>query len=579
MTLEPSDPIARLHSLVQRVPPAWWICEATNASLREQLAPSAPGLWLGQTAVPGLAALPDADDPSFEPVSAEPCYVFFTSGSTGQPKPILGRASGLAQFIDWEISTFDLAPGCRVSQLTAPTFDAWLRDVFVPLCAGGTVCLPPARKNEPDRLLAWLEASRVNLVHCVPSLLRAVLAYARQAQEALPVLAHLQRVCLSGEPLLPSLVQSWRAAFGDRIALFNFYGASETTMIRCWHRVGPADAEGEFVPVGRPIAHTQAIVLDADAQPCPPGMAGEIWLRSHFFSLGYLNDPALSAMVFVPNPLRPDDTLPVYRSGDVGLWLEDGSLRCLGRLDGQVKVNGVRIELGEIENALAAHPLVHAAVVLATRVAEGSTRLAAHVVAPEASAAALMEHLARLLPATALPHAIHLHDALPLTSTGKIDRKALASFAQQALDDAQASTHKPPQSPTEIALASLWSQVLDIPLDRIGRHDDFFALGGHSLQALTLLARLRKSMDVQLPLRTLFDARTLLRLALAVDEAVGATRKELAGVSSQELAAFLAELTSGTSGPSDEPATDGNAEQALQPEASAALHSTQHDQP
>ena len=515
MTLETGDPLARLQSLVARVAPRWWIAEHDSAQVLAQVSAGQPeplqGLWLGLAAVPGLTPLTVETAP-VEPPDADACYLFFTSGSTGQPKPILGRSQSLAQFIDWEIEAFGVGRGCRVSQLTAPTFDAWLRDVFVPLCAGGTVCVPPQRRPEPDRLLAWLDESRVELVHCVPSVLRALLAYAKQADEALPALAALQRVCLSGEPVLPALVQAWRAAFGERIELVNFYGASETTMIRCWHRISGDDAARGFIPIGRPIAHTQAIVLDGQGRPCAPGTPGEIWLRSRFFTHGYHGDAARTAEVFVANPLRAHDELLAYRSGDLGVVLDDGSLRCLGRRDGQVKVNGVRIEVGEIENVLLSHPQVREAAVVAHGDDDGGTRLSAHVVA-DAETQVLHAHLAQRLPASLLPQRISLHEVLPLTSSGKIDRKALAARDDGAAQEAP--SYIEPATETERTLAALYAQVLG--REPIGREGDFFALGGHSLQALMLLARIRKHFDTQLPLRTLFETRTVRGLAEAID--------------------------------------------------------------
>ena len=539
MTLDASDPVARLQTLVARVAPDWWVAEGDTASVLRGLSPHGQGLWLGQTHVPSLMALTVQPAPVVPPADADACYVYFTSGSTGQPKPILGRAQSLAQFVDWEIATFGLERGCRVSQLTAPTFDAWLRDVFVPLCAGGTVCLPPQRKTEPDRLLAWLDESRVELVHCVPSLLRALLTYAKQADEALPALPWLKRVCLSGEAVQPVLAEAWYAAFGGRIELVNFYGASETTMIRCWHRVEPQDLERGFIPIGRPIAHTQIIVLDGEGHPCAPGVPGEIWLRSRFFTLGYFQDEMRTAEVFVRNPLRPHSKELVYRSGDIGMWLDDGSLRCMGRRDGQVKVNGVRIEVGEIENALLAHPQVSEAAVVAHSGDDGATSLSAYVVAPGVGAEDVLGHLAQRLPGTMWPQRIRVLEALPLTGSGKIDRKALSSL-DGASQEMQA-VYVLPETDTERVVASLFEEVL--ARERIGRDDDFFMLGGRSFQALMLLARMHKTFQVELPLRVLFEERTVQRLARAVDKLLEDQRSgaKLSGAVAEALAELDAE--------------------------------------
>ncbi len=542
MTLDAGDPLVRLQSLAQRVHPAWWIAEHDTAAVLDELAAQLQitprGVGLGEAEVPGLALLAADPAPVELPADADACYIFFTSGSTGQPKPILGRSQSLAQFIAWEIDAFGLDQRSRVSQLTASTFDAFLRDVFAPLCAGGTVCVPPQPKLAPDELLQWLDSSRVTQVHCVPSLLRAVLGYAQEEQEALPELAALQRVCLSGEPVLPATVQAWHQAFAGRIELVNFYGASETTMIRCWHRISADDVARGFIPVGQPIAHTQAIVLDAQGLPCAPGVPGEIWLRSRFFTLGYSGDEALTAQVFVPNPLRPDDDERVYRSGDIGMVLDDGDLRCLGRRDGQVKVNGVRIEVGEVENALLAHPRVSEAAVVAQQGAEGVTRLSAYVVAPETSDDDLRQHLAQCLPGTMLPHRISVLEALPLTSSGKIDRKALLAL-EGTSEQAQAE-YVAPATETERTVAELYGQVLG--RERVGRDDDFFALGGHSLQALMVLARIRKTLHVEIALRSLFEERTVQRVAKVVNEFIAARQQAGTAAIDDVLAEVLQEL-------------------------------------
>jgi amino acid adenylation domain-containing protein len=526
MTLDAADPPARLHSLAQRVQPTWWLAESDTAQVVERLTAQLQlplrGLGLGAEPVPGLTSLDDEVSPVVRPgkfedaEQADACYLFFTSGSTGQPKPILGRAQSLAQFVGWEIDAFGMDRHCRLSQLTAPTFDAWLRDVFVPLCAGGTVCVPPEPKLAPDDLLHWLEASRVTHVHCVPSLLRAVLNHAQHEHQALPELAALKRVCLSGEPVLPATVQAWHEAFGGRVELVNFYGASETTMIRCWHRITTQDVARGSIPVGRSIAHTQVIVLDEQGQPCPPGVPGEIWLRSRFFTLGYYGDEARTAEVFVPNPLRPKDEESVYRTGDLGMQLEDGTLRCLGRRDGQVNVNGVRIEVGEVENALLGHPQVSEAAVVAQPGADGSALLSAYVVASEVTADDLHRYLAQCLPGTMLPSRIGVLEALPLTSTGKIDRKALGASEDRAAQEQ--TPYAEPTTDTERTVADLYAQVLGRA--RVGRDDDFFALGGHSLQALMVIARICKALSVEVALRVLFEERTVRRMAKAVDEVI-----------------------------------------------------------
>ena len=535
VTFDGADPASRFAALVSAVQPAWWIAdEAAPRALAELAAAGeAPrGLWIAEAQPPQgferLAA--DAQPCTAEVRPEDPCYIFFTSGSTGVPKPILGQVKSLAHFIDWEVQAFGLDSACRVSQLTAPTFDASLRDLFVPLCTGGTVCLPPHRRMAPDELLAWLEASRINLVHCVPSVLRNLLAWLQLELEAsrgrLPA---LQRICLSGEVVLPITVQAWQSHFGERIELVNFYGASETTMIRCYHRIGAADIARGFVAVGQPISHTQVIVLDPLGRPCASGTPGEIYIRSPFFTLGYYRNPRLTASVFVPNPLRPQSEERVYRTGDMGLFLPDGSLRFLGRRDGQVKINGVRVEVGEIENILLGHPQIAEAAVIARTADDGSNSLHAFVVPTGPLSVALRDFLAERLSVTLIPQSYTELDTMPMTSSGKVDHKALAQ--RQVPLSAAVAADAAPASATQKTLITLYEEVLE--RKGIGVRDDFFALGGHSLRALLLLSRIRKAFGVEVALRVLFESPTVAQLAEVVDQLCSASAAQ--GASTEAL--------------------------------------------
>lgn len=524
VTLESSDPLPRLQDLARRCSPRWWIAEASTGSVLEGInadAQEPEGLWLSEAEsvaqLKTLTALELAQDVDvdIELDAQAPCYIFFTSGSSGQPKAILGRSQSLAHFIDWEIATFGLDNSCRVSQLTAPTFDAFLRDLFVPLCAGGRLCVPPMRKQAPDQMLDWLADVGVTLIHCVPSVLRSLLAYSRTEAVSQARLTQLERVCLSGEALLPVTVQEWRDTFGAGIELVNFYGASETTMIRCYHRVTEADLKQAYIPIGKPIADTQAIVLDESGRPCAAGVAGEIYVRSAYFTLGYYRDAELTAQVFVESPLRPGTAEKVYRSGDLGILHGDGNLQFLGRRDGQVKVNGVRIEIAEIENVLLGHSQVKEAAVVASDGTDGATTLHAYVVTAGPMAGRLRDYLAERLPAALLPHSVSELDTLPMTSSGKVDRKALIARNQNTVQ--VAAHYVAPVTEMQKALAGLFEEVLG--RKQVGLHDDFFALGGHSLRALMVLARLRKSFKVDIPLRILFEAPTVAGLAEKIAQA------------------------------------------------------------
>ena len=383
-------------------------------------------------------------------------YIYYTSGSTGQPKGIAGRLAGLSHFIQWEIETFNIDDGWRVSQFISPTFDAYFRDVLVPLCAGGTVCIPPDSPGnlKTDVLIDWIDRGRIDLIHCVPSLLQAVLGGNLDSEK----FKSLKHILLSGEMLHVSEVKRWMEVFGDRIALVNLYGSTETTMVKFFHIVQQTDLSRGFIPIGKPMKGARALVLDERQRVCPPGVAGEIYIRTPFRTLGYYKNPDATKEVFVQNPFNdhPDDL--IYRTGDLGLILNDGNFRFLGRKDNQVKIRGIRVELGEIENHLLNHPLVGAAVVLAREDVPGDVRLAAYIVAKQGAAPSikdLRDWLKQGLPEYMVPSAFVVLDSLPLTPNGKVDRQALPAPSQNRPELEESFVA--PRTPVEEVLGGIWA--------------------------------------------------------------------------------------------------------------------------
>jgi amino acid adenylation domain-containing protein len=502
-------PVATLPAVIAEVEPRFWLVGPEHAGavaeLRRTLAFAATVLPLGESG--GGVSPPDT--PAAPPRDPEGlCYVYFTSGSTGRPKGIAGRLKAIDHFIRWEIEELRIGPGVRVSQLTSPAFDAFLRDAFVPLAAGGTVCVPAGREVLLDgrRLAAWIEEQRLDLVHCTPSLFRSLLALDLDARR-FPALRH---VLLAGEPLLPSDVRRWHDAFGERIEMINLYGPSETTMIKFFHRVRPEDGSAQFVPIGKPMPGARAIVVDDRGQVCRPNKVGEIYIRTPYRTLGYFNQPRLTREVFIQNPFsdRPDDI--VYKTGDLGRVREDGTFEILGRRDQQVKVRGVRIEVAPIEDLLRDHPQVAEAVVVARDDVQGNKFLCAYVVARgRLEPGRLGEHLRGHLPEAMIPSVFVEMEALPRTLSGKVNRQGLpdpGGLLRRA--------HVGPRTPVEEALCAIFSELLAMP--RIGIHDSFFALGGHSLSATLLLSRVRAKLGVELPLREVFRRPTVEEIAAAV---------------------------------------------------------------
>ena len=319
--------------------------------------------------LPPLGGTPPAGSP---PGADDPAYIFFTSGTTGTPKGVLGVHRGLGHFLDWQSQTFAVGSGDRCAQLTNISFDVVLRDILMPLWSGATLCLPPAELL-PEGVPAWLAAENITLVHSVPSLAQTWLA--QLAPEL--SLPSLRWVFSAGEPLTDALVLRWRGV-APNCQVINLYGPTETTMIKCWYRV-PDDVLPGVQPVGQSLPHSQALVLSSTNQLCGINEIGEIVLRTPFRTRGYINAQDAQRHHFIANPFTNDSRDVLYRTGDLGRYRPDGSLTVLARLDQQVKIRGVRIEPEEVTAVLGARPGVSACAVIARPGRQGETVLVAYV--------------------------------------------------------------------------------------------------------------------------------------------------------------------------------------------------------
>jgi amino acid adenylation domain-containing protein len=537
--LDRHSPAARLEAVAAEAGARWWLVHpqhlaAVEELLREQQREAGILLLGEEPAAAGepLRAAAADPPPARDPLGPDDlCYVYFTSGSTGRPKGIAGRLKAIDHFIRWEIDTFGFGEGVRVSQLTSPGFDAFLRDAFVPLAVGGTVCAPASRDTLLDgaRLVEWIDRERLNLVHCTPSLLRVILG-----QELDPTrFGALTHLLLAGEPLLAADVRRWMDVFGQRVQLVNLYGPSETTMIKLYHPVTPEDCDSPSIPIGRPIRGARAIVVDDRGEPCPPGKLGEIYIRTPFRSLGYLNDPELTRQAFIPNPWSdlPDDL--IYRTGDLGRVRPDGCFEYIGRRDQQVKVRGVRVEIAPIEDQLRSHPAVSDLAVVDRTDVQGNKYLCAYLVLGEpCETAEIGDFLRRRLPEAMVPSAFVVMAGLPRTLSGKVDRRALPDPGR--LEAQVARPYVAPRTPVEEQVCGLFAELLGLP--RAGIDDAFFELGGHSLLATLLLARIRAAFGVEVPLHEIFRAPTVRGLALAV------TRLQAEAQDEAELEEMLSEV-------------------------------------
>jgi amino acid adenylation domain-containing protein len=463
--------------------------------------------------------IPAGDDPA--PVLPEPtrnedraAYLSFTSGSTGTPKCVIGSHQGLVHFLSWQRETFGIGPGDRGAQLTSLSFDVLYRDVLLPLVSGGTLCIPPSSaRRDPNRLFAWLRTEQITYLHAVPSVTRAWLSEP-YADRAVPT---LRRVFFAGEPLPGMLVDELRRRV-CAAEIVNLYGPTETTLAKLAHEVPPGDISGT-VHVGRPLPGAQALVFGPHGRLCSIGEPGEVVLRTPVRSLGYLNAAPEERRRFFVNPFTNDRDDVLFRTGDRGRYRPDGTLDLLGRLDDQLKVRGIRIEPGEIESVLCLHPAVRNAAVAVHRGGDDTAGLAAYLEgAPgDLDVSSLRSFLAGRLPAHLLPGAFYQVDRIPVTASGKVDRRALADFPAGRLTSDK--PHRAPRTPTEMTLVGIWSRVLGVR--RIGVDDNFFELGGDSLR-LVHVTSLAHDHGIPLDLHDYYERQTVSELGAVAESRRGA---------------------------------------------------------
>ncbi|AHH98173.1 non-ribosomal peptide synthetase [Kutzneria albida] len=430
---------------------------------------------------------------AFTPVRVLPdsaAYVLYTSGSTGRPKGVMVSHSAIVNRLLWMAEQYGFGPDTRTLQKTPASFDVSVWELFLPLITGGTLVVAgPEAHRDPAQLAAVIRSARVDTVHFVPSMLAAFLA------EPSAIGLGLRRVVCSGEALPADLALRARDVLG--VAVHNLYGPTEAAVdVTAWDTA--AEDGSRPVPIGRPVWNTRTYVLDSALRPVAPGVPGELYLAGSQLARGYLRRSGLTAERFVANPFGGGR---MYRTGDLAMWNADGTLAYLGRTDHQVKLRGQRIELGEVEHALRQVQDVTAAAVLV----HNESQLVGYVtglVDGEQVRAHLVEHL----PSAMVPAAVIVLAELPLTPSGKLDRKALPApdFAAHAEDLA-------PSGPVETAIAAAIGAVLD--LEWVGATADFFRLGGDSISSLQLIARLRKA-GYQLTPREVFEHRTPAALAV-----------------------------------------------------------------
>ncbi|MBW7473806.1 amino acid adenylation domain-containing protein [Paenibacillus oenotherae] len=433
--------------------------------------------------------------------SADLAYVIYTSGTTGLPKGTMLEHRGLANLQVYFRDSYGITEGDRIAQFASSSFDASIWETFMALLTGASLHLvPKAALNDYGSFEAFMNEERITVITLPPTFV------VHLEPERLP---HLRRLITAGSATTRELVQRWLG----RVVYVNAYGPTETTICATACEVEESMLNGSgSVPIGRPLPNTAIYIVGRDNGLQPIGVPGELCVGGAGLARGYLNRPELTAEKFVPCPFADGERM--YRTGDLARWLPDGSIEYMGRIDHQVKIRGYRIELGEIEASMLKHEAVVEAIALAQHNGQGEAYLSAYYTAEGDIEPSLMrQHLAALLPGFMIPAQLIRVGSMPLTSNGKIDRRALLELADP--DQGEGSAYVPPRSATEQKLAAIWGELLGA--ERVGIHDDFFRLGGHSLKAMSLIARIAQAFDVKLELGELFQRPTLGALASAID--------------------------------------------------------------
>jgi amino acid adenylation domain-containing protein len=509
LPLDPEYPRERVALMVEQAAP---VCVITTRSLTAQLPRSSPLLVIDDAEVIDMIAAqpcchPEDTDLSRPILPNNPAYIIFTSGSTGTPKGIVMEWCSLANLLSWQKARFAGSPGGRVVQFNAISSDVSIREILSTLITGKCLYMVDAGiRLDPPEFLKWLNEQGINELLAPHLAIEALAAVTREQGVEVPTLTEIAQ---AGEAFrLTENIRYFSRTPGRQLR--NHYGPAETHVCIAYDVPQIWDEAMHIAPIGRPIWNIQVYVLDSGLEPVPAGVAGELYIAGIGLARGYLGRPELTAQRFVANPFGPPGSR-MYRSGDVARWRADGVLEFLRCADDQLKIRGFRIEPGEIESLLVQHPSVAQAAVIAREHRDGVKYLLGYVVATAGKApisADLRRYLAEHLPHYMVPDAIIELPKLPLTTNGKLDKRALPApeFCVQS--------NRTPQTPEEEILAGLFAEVLDV--EEVGPDSNFFDLGGHSLLAIQFVSRIHSVLLVDVPVREVFKNPTPAKFSVAM---------------------------------------------------------------
>jgi len=505
LPLDPAFPLERLRFMLEDSAP---VALLTQAHLRANFSEIDRNLNILDisAANPPWSSYPESnpDTASIGLHSGSLAHVIYTSGSTGKPKGVLIEQRALTVLVEWFIGECNLTSQFVSLPATSFAFSAFYKNIYGPLFIGGQIHLVKNLKDS-NAMLAAVSRANVPLLNVTPTAFSMLVDANSQGE-----LSKVHTIMLVGEPIQ---IHKLSLLPDPRPEIINTYGQAESGLAS-FHRIGPLSdlSVGEITSVGRPHPYARIYILDEHLQPVQSGAEGELYIASEGMARGYLNRPELTAQRFLPDPFVPSSEARMFKSGDMGRWLPDGTIEFLGRNDFQVKIRGVRVELGEIEVRLSQYPGVREAVVLVRQDNPGDERLVAYHLASPADSGnqsplhpgQLRAYMAAGLPEHMVPAAYVRLESWPTTPNGKLDRRALPPPNR---DSYPSCDYEPPEGPMEAEIAAIWADVLK--LDQVGRHDSFFLLGGNSLLAMQVEVRLRKAYGMEVPVSHIFQNPTI----------------------------------------------------------------------
>ncbi|MBD3266706.1 amino acid adenylation domain-containing protein, partial [bacterium] len=525
--LDPITPKRRLESIVQKLECTIWVTNSEHLPFLQNALHESQSIsktehmfWADETNTWRHGSMGNGKTESIipsntakledRPLPADSMYIMFTSGSTGEPKAILGGHDGLSHFLQWQSHELGVDATLRASNLAPVMFDVSLRDIYLPLINGGRVVIPTQeQRSNLAQLLQWLLEKQISLIHIVPSMYRLLLNELESISSPLDSFRHLRMVLLAGEPVFEKDIQRGHSLLGGHVEFINLYGPSETILAKLFHRVNQsAQQSNRVVLLGKPIEGAQTFLIK-NKREAKVGEIGEIYIQTPFPCKGYYRDPEKTKEAFVPSPLTQDSTVRVYKTGDLGRLTEGGEVEFVGRIDRQVKINGVRVELAEVDRVLGMETAIDQSVVMVHRKNDGENVLVAYYTEKTPlNEDTLRAEMQQYLPPAMIPGFFVRMDKFPYNINGKIDRRALPKPDNLIYEREK---FEPPQNEIEQKLVEIWKQVLGI--EKVSVNSPFLHIGGNSLKAIRAISWINRELNTDLRIRTFFELATIRNIA------------------------------------------------------------------